>query len=1020
MPDFGLTEALGKALQAGKAAEVLRPAEQRLAAQAARTAPAAAAPTVPEPSAQAPSANPAPGAVTAPALDPSVPPPDIPAPAAQDAASLPGAQPAPPDVAADPSTAAPAPGPQAAPEPVPQAVQPPADPAAVSPANKLPPEPKPVPVAPADTQAAAEQFVRQNLGDFPPEKLNMTHMPNVDVMQSPDKLKAAILKVADDNREAIESARGQAASHAQLVGLAQDLSINADTLQQSFDREFGTAADTAAGDQRRAVITAARMVEQNEAGTVLSLSGRIADGTATAQDIIAWTQHTDAMLAWRTRLAGASAERGRDLAALGIKVGPDLPQPVLDHIQQVIQQNNPDMAATAAAIRLAGTPGGIANIVSGIGKVGVLKGTRMYVAGLLQRIFINGILSGPPTWAKIFLGNNLNLALNTFDLYAAGIGRGMYGLATRLGGFPTAAEGVQISDAVAHMHGVISGGADALRVAGRVMRTGQSLDSIMQSDRSAEGAPKGAQPLNTIFPQIQGSYFGGIAHVVDSIIDAPGARVISPVDEFTKTLGYRGYLTMMQLKEVRARLSAGTLKAGEAEQVMNDLMTNPDPAMQQAAEDWAHRMTFQSPLPEGSAMAAFQQVLNKAPVLRFIFPFMRTATNIFKQSLVERTPLAVFSARLRAQIAAGGFEGDLAKARIATGTAIGGMLAWMSIHDRITGDAPKDPKERAEWELDGRTPYSVRITNPLTGKDTWRSYAWFEPLATVAGAVSDSVKLMSYIHSDDDVDSMLPHQAHLDEAIAHIMASVIQNTGNKTFMQGAAQFSEMYNDPQRAFSMWADQMGANMQPFSGATKFVRNEQDPFMRQAFTLLDKIKDQLPTGLGVAGSKTLPLRRDVFGEPRLRSGDNTILGPLNPLPGNTAKPDPVTDEIQKLMEQTRTVPVTMPSKQLALLGNGKGLQDGQGMRLNPDEYSEYVRMARKDPVFENGTVTFRQMLEREIAKSSYQAATPAERATRVEAIQNAADNIGRNHLFRDDKDFAERMTEWTAQANRLKYNR
>ena len=55
----------------------------------------------------------------------------------------------------------------------------------------------------------------------------------------------------------------------------------------------------------------------------------------------------------------------------------------------------------------------------------------------------------------------------------------MYGLAARLGRFPTADEGVQISDAIAHMHGVISGGADALRVAGRVIKTGQSLDSVM-------------------------------------------------------------------------------------------------------------------------------------------------------------------------------------------------------------------------------------------------------------------------------------------------------------------------------------------------------------------------------------------------------------------------------------------------------------------------------------------------------------------------------------------------------------
>ena len=399
---------------------------------------------------------------------------------------------------------------------------------------------------------------------------------------------------------------------------------------------------------------------------------------------------------------------------------------------------------------------------------------------------------------------------------------------------------------------------------------------------------------------------------------------------------------------------------------------------------------------------------------------MRTATNIFKQSMIERTPLAMFSARIRSQIAAGGMEGDLAKSRIATGTAIGGMFAWMAIHDRMTGDSPKDPKERMAWQLDGRQPNSIRITDPITGKDSWRSYSWFEPLTTTASAIADIVKLQSYLHADDDVDTMMPHDDMVNQAIAHVMASIIQNTGNKSFMQGASAFSEMYTDPQRAFGMWADQMGANMVPFSGATKFVRNMQDPFMRQAFTLIDKVKDQLPTFAGVKGSKTLPSRLDVFGEPRMRNGGNSILGPLNPLPGSDSKKDDVTDEIQSLMEQTRTVPVTMPSKQLALLGNGKGLQDGLGMRLTPQEYNDYVRMSRSDPVFNNGTMTFREKLAQTIASPVYQQGTPAQRAVFIENVQNQADRIGCEKLFKDNTDFAERMTAWTAEKNRLKFNK
>lgn len=1033
MPDFGLTEALAAALKAkGAAAEGLGAGEKRLAGQAAEAAPPAAAPEVPgtqpAPSVQTPSATPAEGDVQAPPLNPSQPPADLPPPAPGDVADGAGATPATPDVAAGSADAAP---------PVPAPEEPPVAPPPVSRAdelrargimpgsaadialgNKLPP-PAPNARALTDVEASAQKFVTANLGDFPAEKLNMTHMPNVDVINSPNGLKAALLQVADDNRELIEGARGKAASNAQLTGLAQDLSVNQDTLQQTFDREFGTVADTAGGDQRRALITAARIVEQNELGTVAALSDRILKGTATSDDIIQWQQHSQAIVDWRTRLAGASAEAGRNLQTLGIKVGDTLPNEVRDHIADILKQNNPDMQATAAAIKLAMSPGGIANIVNGMAGKSLWARMGQAASSLIMRTFINGILSGPPTWLKIFIGNNFNLAMNSFDIFAAGIGRGTVGFASRAGAYPTAAEGATISDAVAHIHGVITGSANAFRMAGRVLRSGQSMDALSRAGENA--GTSGRMTTNQILPEIQGTWFGSLMSGIDKALDSPG-HVIGAIDQFTRSMGENGWLNMMQLKEVRARIAEGTLKPGDAEQVMQDLVKNPSPEMQQAAQAWGARMTFQTPFPEGGPGEAFQQVLNKAPALRLIFPFMRTATNIFKQSVVERATsplLAIFSQRLRSQLAAGGFEGDLAKSRIATGTALISMYAWMAIHDRTTGDAPKDAKERAEWELDGRTPNSIRITDPLTGKDTWRSYAWFEPQATIVSAVSDVVRLKAYLHSNEDVYTMQSHDDKLNDAISHIAASVIQNTGNKTFMQGASIFSEAYNDPQRMFSTMIDQTGASMVPFSGALKFARNLQDPYMRQAYTLMDKVRDELPTIPGVVnGSKTLPSRPDVFGEQRMHNGGNSILGPMNPLPGSPSKKDDVTDEIQSIMEQTRTVPVTMPSAHYPLQGGG-GIQDGRSLHLTPSEYNDLVQKSRSDPVFDNGTLNFREKLEQTINSPLYQTATPPARAEYLGAVQRSADKMGRANLYKDNDDFRERLIEAQSDKNRQKFN-
>lgn len=1026
MPDFGLTEALSKALAASKSVPVMRPAEQELAAQAAKAAPAAAAPAVPEaaraPSVQTPSSTPT--GVQAPPLDPSVQPADIPAPPPTQTP----AEPAPPPEAAAGGDAPPPTGAVTASEPVPQAPAPaPTD--AVAPADKLPPgipAPPEAPAAPvSDVQAAAQRFVTANIGDFE-GKLNMTHMPNVDVISSPDGWKAGLLQLADDNKDLIEAARGKAATNAQTIGLAQDLSISVDTLTQRFDQEFGPET-VENGDQRRAIITAARITEQNEVGTALALSDKVAKGTATSAEIIEWQKHTQAIVSWRTRLAGANAEAGRNLQILGAHVNGTLPPEVLDHIAQVLKQNNPDIQATANAIKLAGTPSGIVNILAGLQDKPLWLRSVQAISGFIQRTFINGILSGPPTWKTIFVGNNFNLALNAFDLYTAGIGRGIYGLAARLGGFPTAEEGVQLSDAFAYTHGVISAGADALRVAGRVLKTGVTLENLSgkQISRVAEGMnPNGQRTLEGAIPELQNSFLGRVAAAVEPYVtgEAVSGRAIGAIDQFTQTLGYRGWVTMRSLQEIRARLTAGTLKPGDAESAMLDMMRDQSPEMQQEATAWAARQTFQTPFAPGGSGEAFTAVLNKAPALRFIFPFMRTATNIvFKQALAERSLLGLFSSRIRSELTAGGVTGDLARSKMATGTAIASMYAWMAIHDRITGSAPKDPKERGDWALDGRTPYSVRVTNPLTGQDTWRSFNEFEPQATLAGAVADAVTLHAYIAGDDDTFSMLPHEDRLTEARNLIVASIITNTGNKSFMQGAAQFSEMYNDPKRAFDMWANEAGASLVPYSGMTKFIRNEQDPYLRQALTLMDKIRDDLPTIPGALnGSKTLMPRLDVFGEPRVRQGGNSVLGPLNPLPSSDSKKDNITDEIQSLMEQTHVVPVTMPTKLLALDGAGKGMQGGGGMRLTPEEYYDYVRFSRSDPVFDNGTQTFRERLEQTMNLPVYKAATPPMQVELLGQIARDADRLGAVKLYHENTDFRERMTAWTAEMNRQKFNK
>ncbi len=1021
MPDYGIAEALANALKTVKGGDFARAPEAAAARQAAARA-------TPEPVAggaqspitpAAPSVNPdmpdlaapktpAPDlqAQAAPTPDGAVPVADAAPPVAQgggydassmtppgDNAVLRGTEGL-PDISTAPAPVKPGQSPQAA------AGTPPTTPVAPIP---------PIASAKSPLQAAAttdaQRFVTANVGDFA-GKLNLSHMPNVDTISAPQGMKAAILQVADDNAGTIDQARRGTISNEQMLGMAQDLAVNTDMIHTVLNRELGTQFE------RPETVLAARLIGVNVLGEAQAAAEPLLSGKATAADVLEYARRKQLFTDYQTQLQGGLAEQGRGLQAASIPAPGTLPPEVMDHVAAIIRKNNPNLEQEANSIKMATTPVGIANILSGSLPQRLWQASR----SMVTRIFVNGILSGPPTWAKIFVGNNFNLAANTFDIAAAGMVRGTIGLAARLGRFPTSAEGAQMADAFTYAHGVISSGADGLRLAGRTIKTGVSMDNILRFDPSEAGGVRNVNPAlgttQSVLPEIQGTYFGSIARVIDGIIDAPGSRAIGAVDELTKTMGARGYRTMMVMKEIRSQLLDGSLKPGDEGIIAKDMFENPSPEMLQAEEAWAHRMTFQTPFPDDGPGQAFSNLIaNNIPALKFVFPFMRTATNIFKQSIGERTPLALLSARIRNQLAAGGFEADLARGRIATGSAIGGMLAWMAVHDQMTGDAPKDPKERALWEADGRTPYSFRITNPTTGEKSWKSYAWFEPMASIAGIVADSANVWSRVNQDTEIDTLKPHGEMYSDMIGHIMGAIITNTANKTFMTGAAKFSEMFSDPQKGFQQWAQDFGTSLVPYSKAIEFSRNITDPYQREAWTLHDKIMNDLP-----GQSKTLGVQADIFGNPRMNGAP---LGRMSPFPSSKDGEDDVTDELRAIMDATHTVPITTPSRMVSmgLGGPGRGILGGSGMPLTSQEYGELVQKSRADPVFDGNTLNLHDKLAQIIQTPTYINSTPAEKAAFITKYASTADQIGRNKLYADNQDFRERITAWADQKARIR---
>jgi hypothetical protein len=867
---------------------------------------------------------------------------------------------------------------------------------------------------PLSVEEEAQRFITARLGDFA-GKLNMSHMPNIDVMADPDGVKASLLQVADDNKGLIEAARRGVITRENLIGIAQGMAVNGNVVQQVLSRDFGKNAPSPE------LMLAARMMQEHMLGMLHILGDKIGNRAASADEIIQWQKLKQIFTQFRVQLSGATAEWGRTGIALSTPVG--MPDVMANHVAGLLKQGNPDMEAEARAVAAAMSPSGVSLVLNGYALMPVWRRWLQVVPQEIGiKLFINGLLSSPGTFFKIAGGNLTNLIAHQVDLTAAGFARQGAALAAYNGRWISDEEGVRLFDAYAHLHGIVNGFADAARVGGLVMRTGKGLDQLA-GGRALETGPR--KSFQTIFPETQdnpNSYFAQLVRGVDLLIELPG-RGIGGNDAFYQTLGARGYAVMMALKEARMRALAGTLDIGDITAFVQDKLLNQTPEFRQAYEDYAHRITFQRPWPQADfgkppfAGEAFQKFLNAAPILRIVFPFMRTATDIFKQAIGERTGAGLLFSNLRNQIAGGGMQRDLALTRIALGWGAVMTAAWLAAHDRISGSYPASRSERAVWDAEGRTPGSWRWTNPFTGKEHWTSFMAMEPFATLLVLGADLVDLNKRIATLHDTDKVADLMSKSEKVAGQLLAATVENFSNKSTMQGAANLAELWHDPAGAGLKYLKKTGASMQPFSGFTHFMRNIQDPYLRQAQTMMEEIRNHLPTIPGVDGSKTLAPALDIFGEPRERAGGDGF-DALSPLPSSLSKKDEVTDEIDHVMTQTGTVPIGMPSDRITATSDGKGTLDGSGLKLSPREYNEYVSYARNGPLYNGGMSNLREKLAGEFKTEAYKRMTPAERSAHISVLVNAGDAAGRAMLIARNQEFAARLKEYSMSVERIKH--
>ncbi|WP_085602107.1 hypothetical protein [Pseudomonas sp. B10(2017)] len=643
---------------------------------------------------------------------------------------------------------------------------------------------------------------------------------------------------------------------------------------QAFSRRIGQAWNA------EQIIAGTDLVS-DRLKTVMEQQQRIASGQASDIEKATFVQDLGDLKTVFGELMGARAESGRALAAQRRQVqNINEAARILEGIGGV--QGADDLAA---AIGKAVQAGGVQNLAKLVGQ------PESKMQRLFGYYFRAALLSGVRTHAVNITSNTATLGNEIIERsIAAGIGATKRALTGGKSGQTVFAEPLDL------LIGMSRGMSKAGTAAVDAFRTGESavLGGQAKQDNS--------QGLNNA-PRRPG-VLGGAAFAADRLASLP-YRALGAEDAFFATLNFEAQLRTLARREAIREKREGRLPDGvKFSQRIEQIVQNPTPKMIEAAGNDARINTFNSKA--GTFAAAVMAAKSKAPWLNLIVPFVRTPANVVKFGL-QRTPLAPFFKEVREDFAAGGARQERAAARIVWGTGVMVMAGMAAQAGYITGAGPDDKRERQALLNTGWRPYSVR------GSDgTYHEYNRLDPFAQWLGLAAD-MATMDYQNKDAT-----------NVAVA-ALGSLVNNTVNKTYMQGLSNFVEFMQDPKRNAEWYSRQMaGTVAQPLTLLSN-IASENDPYAREGNSILDAIKYRTP-GL----RQDLPTKLDGLGEP---VSNRTYPGGPFSIAAPIAQSQESSDPVRQLAGRIGWLPTEF-QKSLTL--------NGRKIEIPADQHHELAQLA------------------------------------------------------------------------------
>ncbi len=392
-------------------------------------------------------------------------------------------------------------------------------------------------------------------------------------------------------------------------------------------------------------------------------------------------------------------------------------------------------------------------------------------------------------------------------------------------------------------------------------------------------------------------------------------------DEFTKRVGYHGEVYAQALLDGAEKALKGDDLADYVSQRLHEAI---DPETGAATSPTLLNRASVSSLIQhndpntvvGRLISTIDFYRNRIPELRYILPVFDVPAHGLGQAL-RRIPVLNYAFKdVRDDLA--GVNGPIAAAeahgRMLTGAAALGLGYSLARTMQLTGAGPSDPRSRQIWMQDHQ-PYSVKMG------DHWVSYKDVEPIGGILGIIGSVYDRSVYE----------PEDKGWQQNVLAATTALADYFKDKGALQQLADVMNFGGSPGEAGSILRRFSGSTMSGFTPAfVKYIRNIDDPTLRQKPTAFDYVLDSLP-----GASKNLDPVRNVLGEPIHQPRDGVLnnLSPVTIASPRPNGPDPVMDELAKVYDLTGYAPGVTSQAQLlhgfkdsrtVMLENGHSLFD------------------------------------------------------------------------------------------------